>query len=463
MPVNRSKGRRGALVAAAATAVVAAGLQAGASTATAVVPPTDCSTVPWMDTSKTPEERAQALLDASTLDQKLRWLDEQSANDPTRTQFQTSRPRELPPNVPFTPIPFTMPVQVPCTPTIQYTDAPSLIVGAGAGVTVYPVNVSLSASWDLDLAYEKGEFIAHEAWRKQRNVLLGPGLASGRDPRSGRTSEYLGEDQVLAGLMAGAYSRGVGANDAEPVQAQLKHFVANEQEIDRNNSSSNVDPRTLREIYTLPFEIAIDRGDVGSVMCAFNQVNHEWSCGSEELLAADPQDRDRLRRLGGHRLRRAPLPHRRPAVAARGPRPGAQRLALLEPHGDQGPDRAGPAHRGRRRRCRLPHRPRPHRLRHLRRAADQRAGPRRVDTGERGVRPRARRARLGAAEERRAAAAVGLRRDDRRHRTDGDGDGRPGRRGRLGCLHPHAAQRPVHPGHPRCRGSPTAPRRPAAR
>lgn len=237
-----------------------------------------------MDTSLTPEERAQLLLDASSLDQKLRWLDEQSANDPTRTTFTTSRPRELPAGEPFTPISFTLPEQVPCTPTIQYTDAPSAITGAGAGVTVFPANISLGSSWDLELSQEKGTAIAHEAWRKQRNVLLGPGLASGRDPRSGRTAEYFGEDAVHSGLMAGAFSVGVGANDSEPVQAQLKHFVANEQEIDRNNSSSNVDGRTLREIYTLPFEIAIDRGDVGSVMCSFNQVNHEWACGSETLL-----------------------------------------------------------------------------------------------------------------------------------------------------------------------------------
>ncbi|GAA0954399.1 beta-glucosidase family protein [Virgisporangium aurantiacum] len=151
-------------------------------------------------------------------------------------------------------------------------------------MTVFPANVSLSSSWNTALAREKGAAVAHEAWRKQRNVLLGPGIASGRDPRSGRTSEYLGEDPVLAGLMAGAYSRGVGANDREPVQSQLKHFVANEQETDRNNSSSNVDGRTLREIYTLPYEIAIDRGDVGSVMCSFNQVNHDWACGSQLLL-----------------------------------------------------------------------------------------------------------------------------------------------------------------------------------
>ncbi|MDP9795035.1 beta-glucosidase [Catenuloplanes nepalensis] len=237
-----------------------------------------------MNASKTPEQRARALLAASTLDQKLRWLDEHSANDPNRTTFTTARPREVPAEQ-FTPVTFTMPVQVRCTPTIQYTDAPSAITGAGPGVTVFPANVSLSASWDTALAHAKGDAIAHEAWRKQRNVLLGPGIASGRDPRSGRTSEYLGEDPVLSGLMAAAYTRGVGADDGEPVQAQLKHFVANEQETDRDSSSSNVDPRTLREIYTLPYEIAIDRGDVGSVMCSYNQVNSDWACGGRQLLA----------------------------------------------------------------------------------------------------------------------------------------------------------------------------------
>ncbi|MFC7110918.1 glycoside hydrolase family 3 protein [Nonomuraea rubra] len=273
---------RAALVV-AVLAVLAPGVQLTTTGTGAAAVRDDCAGVPWMDRTKSPERRARALLAASTLDQKLRWLDEHSANDPARTTFTTAAPRELPPGE-FVPVTFTLPPQVPCTPAIQYTDAPSAIAGAGAGVTVFPANVSLSSSWDRALAYDKGAAIAHEAWRKQRNVLLGPGIASGRDPRSGRTSEYLGEDPVLSGLMAGAYSKGVGANPAEPVQAQLKHFVANEQETDRNNSSSNVDGRTLREIYTLPYEIAIDRGDVGSVMCSFNQVNHDWACGSHQLL-----------------------------------------------------------------------------------------------------------------------------------------------------------------------------------
>ena len=84
-----------------------------------------------MDDRRSAGQRARALLAASSLDQKLRWLDEHSANDPARTTFTTARPREVPAEQ-FTPITFKMPAQVPCTPTIQYTDAPSAIAGAGA-------------------------------------------------------------------------------------------------------------------------------------------------------------------------------------------------------------------------------------------------------------------------------------------------------------------------------------------
>ena len=75
-----------------------------------------------------------------------------------------------------------------------------------------------------------------------------------------------------------------GIQDNPGVEAQLKHYVANEQEIDRNSSSSNVDLQTLHEIYTLPFQIAVEEGDPGSVMCAFNQVNHVYSCENATIL-----------------------------------------------------------------------------------------------------------------------------------------------------------------------------------
>ncbi len=104
-------------------------------------------------------------------------------------------------------------------------------------------------------------------------------------PLLGRNSEYMGEDPLLAGVMAGAMVRGVQEdNPNEPVESVIKHYVANEQELDRNNSSSNIDERTMHEIYALPFEIAIKEGDPRGVMCAYNQVNSVWSCENGGIL-----------------------------------------------------------------------------------------------------------------------------------------------------------------------------------
>ena len=161
-------------------------------------------------------------------------------------------------------------------------------------------------------------------------MTLAPGLASGRDPRSGRTAEYLGEDPLLAGTLAAASVHGLGDNPDAPVEAVLKHYVANEQELDRTLSSSNVDERTLRELYTLPFEIAIKQSDPGGVMCAFNDVNNIPPAATRSILNDDPARRDRLRRLGGDGLRRPALAGVRPAVAGGRPRPGAEPLAVLD-------------------------------------------------------------------------------------------------------------------------------------
>jgi beta-glucosidase len=228
---------------------------------------------PWMDTTKSASERARLLLAASSLDQKLRWLDEHAANNPTQTVFPIGGGQTI-----------TMPPQVPCTPVIQYTDAPSAITGAGTGVTAFPAQVSLSATWDTRLARRKAKAQGYEAFHKHRNVILAPGLASGRDPRSGRTPEYLGEDPLLAGELAAAMVHGFRDNPDEPVESVLKHYVANEQELDRQTSSSNMDQRTLRQIYTLPFEVAIKRSRPGGVMCAFNQVNGVYACQNANIL-----------------------------------------------------------------------------------------------------------------------------------------------------------------------------------
>ncbi|WIB11417.1 glycoside hydrolase family 3 C-terminal domain-containing protein [Curtobacterium sp. MCPF17_052] len=172
----------------------------------------------------------------------------------------------------------TYPAQVPCTPLVSYADGPDYVRGP-AGVTVFPSQISLASTFDSGLAYDKGAAQADEAFRSGKNGLLAPGLHSGRTPLSGRTPDYLGEDSYLAGTMAGAAVDGIQTgNPTEPVMAVVKHYIANEQELDRQTSSSNVDGRTLREVYDLPFRIAIAKGDPAGVMCSYNQINGVYGC-----------------------------------------------------------------------------------------------------------------------------------------------------------------------------------------
>lgn len=230
---------------------------------------------PWMDTSLSADERAQLLLDASSLEQKMRWLVEPSANNPNQTNFGGF-------GVPA----YTLPPQVPCTPVVQFTDSPNAVTSRGVtNTTAFPAQIALAASWDEDLSRTKGKAHGYEAFYKRNNVLLGPGLATGRVPYLGRNSEYLGEDPLLGGLIAASMVRGLQEDNPDaPVEAVLKHYTANEQELDRRDSSSNMDERTLRQLYTLPYEIAIKEGDPYGVMCAFNQINGDFSCESDLLL-----------------------------------------------------------------------------------------------------------------------------------------------------------------------------------
>lgn len=275
-PARRSRTGRIGLLAAAGTVVATIGGLAPVSSSAAVERGTSHgnSACPWMDTHKSPAQRARLLLDASTLDQKTRWLDEQAANNPTQITFSG----------------VTYPAQVACTPQVTYTDGPDYVRGA-AGATVFPAQIALASSWNVGLAYTKGAAQADEAFRAGRNVILGPGVSSSRTPLAGRTPEYLGEDSLLSGTLAAADVNGIEhGNAGEPVMAVVKHYIANEQELDRQTSSSNVDGRTLREVYNMPFRIILSKSDPGGVMCAFNQVNGTYSCENpvlDNLLKGD--------------------------------------------------------------------------------------------------------------------------------------------------------------------------------
>lgn len=142
-----------------------------------------------------------------------------------------------------------------------------------------PVGINLSCTWNPNSAYEYGRLIAEEMLGEKRHWILGPGVNLMRTPLCGRNFEYYGEDPFLAGKIAVDYIKGVQSLD---VSACIKHLVANNQENHRYLSSSNVDERTLREIYLLPFEMAVKEGKTWSIMSAYNRLNgvytseHKW-------------------------------------------------------------------------------------------------------------------------------------------------------------------------------------------
>ena len=127
----------------------------------------------------------------------------------------------------------------------------------------------------------QGAMIGWEARRKGFNILLSGGVNLTRDPRNGRNFEYLGEDPLLAGVLAGASIRGV---QSQGVVSTAKHFVLNAQETGRMVLNAVINPAALRESDLLAFEIAVEQGRPGSVMCAYNQVNGVYACENPELL-----------------------------------------------------------------------------------------------------------------------------------------------------------------------------------
>ena len=145
----------------------------------------------------------------------------------------------------------------------------------------YPSASALAASFDLDVLFELGNALGQECQAENIGMLLGPGLNMKRSPLCGRNFEYFSEDPYLAGKLACAYIKGL---QKRGVAACVKHFAANNQETQRMNSSSNVDERTLREIYLPAFEMAVKEGKTRSVMCAYNAINGVFCSENKKLL-----------------------------------------------------------------------------------------------------------------------------------------------------------------------------------
>ena len=166
----------------------------------------------------------------------------------------------------------------------RVSDGPSGVRGqrfvGGPPSVSFPCGAALGATWDVDLVARVGAVLAEEARAKGAHVLLGPTVNLQRTPLGGRHFECFSEDPVLTAGLAVAYVEGLqGAG----VAACVKHLVANDQEHDRFEVSSEPDERTLREVSLLPFEHALRRAGAWSTMAAYNRL-HGTHCSQHERL-----------------------------------------------------------------------------------------------------------------------------------------------------------------------------------
>ena len=151
----------------------------------------------------------------------------------------------------------------------------------GDTATALPAALATASSFWPELAFESGAMIGAEAKAKGFNILLAGGVNLTRDPWAGRNFEYLGEDPLLSGQLAGASISGVQSNH---IVSTVKHLVLNAQETGRMVSDARVAPEALRESDLLAFEIAIETGRPGSVMCSYNKINGLHACENPDLI-----------------------------------------------------------------------------------------------------------------------------------------------------------------------------------
>ncbi|MBW8814997.1 MAG: glycoside hydrolase family 3 C-terminal domain-containing protein [Caulobacterales bacterium] len=149
------------------------------------------------------------------------------------------------------------------------------------GATALPAGVAMAATWNPDLVRQGGAMIGAEARAKGFNVLLAGGANLMRDPRNGRTFEYLSEDPLLSGVLVGAAIAGIQSNH---IISTIKHFALNGQETGRKFVDVKIAEPAARESDLLAFQIGIEAGRPGAVMCAYNQVVGSPACANDWLL-----------------------------------------------------------------------------------------------------------------------------------------------------------------------------------
>ena len=232
---------------------------------------------PWMNKNLSPDDRAALVVKAMTLEEKISLL---HGNGMAHTPFW---------QMPLTSksnggAGYIAPIERLGIPGVDMSDAAYGVRSSGENgrySTALPSNLAAAASWDPKAAYEYGALIGRELRAQGYNMTLGGGVNLTREPRNGRTFEYLGEDPVLAGTLVGQLMTG---EQAQHVIGDIKHYAINDQETGRNIVNAIISKRAMRESDLFAFEIGIRAAHPGAVMCSYNRVNSDYACENDYLL-----------------------------------------------------------------------------------------------------------------------------------------------------------------------------------
>ncbi|MDK6804199.1 glycoside hydrolase family 3 C-terminal domain-containing protein [Aerococcus sp. UMB7834] len=244
----------------------------------------------WLDDSKSPKERAEALVAAMPLEDKIGQLhggmktiniyniDMEAIQNLSEEEYEEQMTqlrveRHVKENEEFS------------IPRMRVTNGP---VGVGMGdgypspkATALPMTIGVAASFDPQLAYEYGDIIGSETRTLGQHVLEGPAVCLHRLPISGRNFEYFSEDPYLSGRMGVEVTKAIQSHD---VIAMGKHFVLNDQEDERFRHSVEASDQVMRELYLLPFEMLVKDGKISSIMSSYNRIRGVYGTEYRETL-----------------------------------------------------------------------------------------------------------------------------------------------------------------------------------
>ena len=238
---------------------------------------------PWMNKNLSPDERAEMVLKQMTLDEKISLLHGNGMAHVPNWQMPLTNQSNGGAG-------YVVGIERLGIPPINMSDAAYGVRSSaenGRYSTALTSNVGSASSWDPQAACEYGALIGRELRAQGYNMTLGGGTNITREPRNGRTFEYMGEDPILAGTLVG---NRIKCEQGQHVIGDIKHYAVNDQESGRNEVNVIIGKRALHETDLLAFEIGITIGQPAAVMCSYNAVNGDFACENKYLLTTVLKD-----------------------------------------------------------------------------------------------------------------------------------------------------------------------------